>query len=168
MNTPLSSASRASLGPASARATEPRGWRGHLNRWADRLAALPLDPVLAPAARLAMASVFWLSGRTKVEGWLTVSENAVTLFAQEYQLPLVSPVLAAHAAAYAEHLLPILLVLGLFTRFAALALLGMTTVIQVLVYPDAWPTHLTWAVALVYLAARGAGAVSLDRLLHLR
>jgi len=63
----------------------------------------------------------------------------------------------------AEHLLPILLVLGLATRLSALGLLGMTAVIQVFVYPDAWPTHLTWAVPLLYLAGRGAGPVSLDR-----
>ncbi|HPU50975.1 MAG TPA: DoxX family membrane protein [Burkholderiaceae bacterium] len=124
-----------------------------------------MDRVLAPAARLAMAAVFWLSGRTKVDGWISVSDNAVTLFAEEYKLPFVAPELAAHAAAYAEHLLPVLLVLGLFTRFSALALLGMTAVIQVLVYPQAWPTHLTWAVPLMYLAWRGAGPVSLDRAL---
>lgn len=162
MSTPVSTPLR-----AAGLADSPSGWRGLLNRLADRLSALPMDLVLAPAARLAMAAVFWLSGRTKVEGWLTVSDNAVTLFAQEYKLPLVSPELAAHAAAYAEHLLPVLLVLGLFTRFSALALLGMTAVIQLLVYPEAWPTHLTWAVPLLYLAWRGGGAVSLDRVLRL-
>lgn len=122
------------------------------NRIADLLSALPIESVLAPAARLAMASVFWLAGRTKVEGWLTVSDSAVTLFAEEYKLPLVAPERAAHLATYAEHALPVLLMLGLFARFSALALLGMTTVIQLLVYPQAWPTHLTWAVALVFLA----------------
>jgi len=154
--------------PTTGMTRNPPGWRRRLNHAADRLSALPMDLVLAPAARLAMAAVFWLSGRTKVEGWLTVSDNAVTLFAQEYKLPLFPPELAAHAAAYAEHLLPVLLVLGLFTRWSALSLLGMTAVIQVLVYPDAWPTHLTWAVPLIYLAWRGGGVVSLDRWLHLR
>ena len=149
-------------------AGNPPGWRRRLNGVADRLSAVPMDLVLAPAARLAMAAVFWLSGRTKVEGWLTVSDNAITLFAEEYKLPLVPPELAAHAAAYAEHLLPLLLVLGLFTRWSALSLLGMTAVIQVLVYPQAWPTHLTWAVPLLYLAWRGAGPASLDRVLRLR
>ncbi len=163
MSTPVSTSYRMGDAPGN-----PPGWRRPLNQLADRMAALPMDLVLAPAARLAMAAVFWLSGRTKVEGWLTVSENAVTLFAEEYKLPLVAPELAAHAAAYAEHLLPVLLVLGLFTRFSALALLGMTAVIQVLVYPDAWPTHLTWAVSLIYLAWRGAGSLSLDRVLRLR
>jgi putative oxidoreductase len=79
------------------------------------------------------------------------------LFRSEYALPLLSPWLAAHLAAYAEHLFPLLLVLGLLTRLSALALLGMTTVIEVFVYPDAWPTHLTWAGLLLLLIARGAG-----------
>ena len=72
--------------PTTGMTRNPPGWRRRLNHAADRLSALPMDLVLAPAARLAMAAVFWLSGRTKVEGWLTVSDNAVTLFAQEYKL----------------------------------------------------------------------------------
>jgi putative oxidoreductase len=71
-------------------------------------------------------------------------------------------------ATVAEHLFPVLLVLGLATRLSALALLGMTLVIQVFVYPDAWPTHLSWAALMLYLAGRGAGSLSLDRWLGLR
>jgi putative oxidoreductase len=70
-------------------------------------------------------------------------------------------------ATWSEHLLPLLLLLGLGTRLAALGLLGMTLVIQLFVYPDAWPTHLTWAVALLYLVGRGPGALALDRWLKL-
>jgi putative oxidoreductase len=92
----------------------------------------------------------------------------VALFADEYKVPLLPPELAAHLAAYAEHLFPILLVLGLLTRASALALFGMTAVIQIFVYPDAWPTHLVWATALLYLAARGAGRLSLDSVLGLK
>jgi putative oxidoreductase len=103
-----------------------------------------------------------------VDGILTVNENAVTLFQEEYKVPLLAPEFAAHLAAYAEHLLPLLLFLGLATRLSALGLLGMTAVIQVFVYPDAWPTHLTWAVALLYLAGRGAGPLSVDRALGIR
>ena len=132
-----------------------------LERW------LGLDFVLL-VSRIGIAAVFFYSGRTKVTGWLSVSDGAVALFRDEYRLPLVDPVLAAHAAAYAEHLLPILLVLGLGTRLAALALLAMTLVIEVFVYPDAWPTHLSWAAPLLLLAARGGGAISLDRSLGLR
>ena len=65
-------------------------------------------------------------------------------------MPLIPPELAAHLATYAEHLFPLLLVLGLFTRLSAVALLGMTAVIQIFVYPDAWPTHLSWAGLLLY------------------
>ena len=83
-------------------------------------------------------------------------------------LPLLSPEIAAHAAAYAEHLFPVLLVVGLFTRIAALALLVMTAVIQFFVYPDAWPTHLSWAGLLLYLAGRGAGPISLDRICSIK
>jgi putative oxidoreductase len=131
------------------------------------LTRLVPDDVLALACRVAMAATFFLSGRTKVSGLLTVTDGAVELFRSEYKLPLVPPEIAAHAAAYAEHLFPLLLVLGLFTRCSALALLGMTLVIEVFVYPDAWPTHLTWAAALLFLIGRGPGRFSLDRRLRL-
>lgn len=147
---------------------DQRGLRAAYNRIAGRLEACIGHDLLALAARLGIAGVFWLSGRTKVEGVLTVSESAVALFADEYKVPLLPPELAAPLAAYAEHLFPILLVLGLLTRASALALLGMTAVIQVFVYPDAWPTHLVWATALLYLAARGAGRLSMDAALGLR
>jgi len=123
--------------------------------------------LLALVDRIGIAAIFWLSGRTKVDGFLTLTDGAYELFRTEYKLPLIPPEIAAHLAAYAEHAFPILLVLGLFTRFAALALLGMTLVIQVFVYPDAWPTHLSWAGLLLYLAGRGGGSVSLDRLLRI-
>lgn len=120
--------------------------------------------LLAVTARLSMAGIFWLSGRTKVTGWLEVTENAVDLFQTEYQLPLIDPSIAAHLAAYGEHLLPIMLVLGLGTRFAAFGMLAMTVVIQIFVYPDAWPTHLSWAALLLLMVRHGAGRFSLDAL----
>lgn len=123
------------------------------------------DAFLLLIARLGIAGVFLLSGRTKVEGLLTVSDSAVYLFESEYSLPLLSPVVAAHVATYAEHLLPLLLVLGLLTRLSALGLLLMTAVIQIFVYPDAWPTHLSWTAILLPLIARGSGRWSLDHLL---
>jgi putative oxidoreductase len=142
--------------------------RQRWNALADRLERwIALDLVLL-ASRIGIGAVFFQSGRTKVEGLLSVTDGAVGLFRDEYRLPLVEPALAAHAAAYAEHLLPLLLVLGLGTRLAALGLLGMTLVIQVFVYPDAWPTHLSWAAPLLLLAGRGGGLVSVDRGLGLR
>jgi putative oxidoreductase len=134
-----------------------------LSRIARGLSRMP-DAALLLAARAFPAAVFWQSGRTKLDGW-RLNENALYLFQEEYRLPWIDPVLAAHAAALAEHVFPILLVLGLATRGSALALLAMTAVIQIFVYPDAWPTHGTWAALLLLLAARGGGAWSLDRLL---
>jgi len=118
-------------------------------------------------ARCGIAAVFFMSGRTKVDGLLHVTDSTYSLFETEYRLPLLPPHLAAHLSAYAEHLFPILLVLGLFTRLSALALFGMTLVIEIFVYPDAWPTHLSWAGLLLPLIARGPGAASLDRLFKL-
>lgn len=124
------------------------------------LNGIPND-LIALVARLSIAAVFWQSGQTKVEGW-RLSDNALYLFENEYKLPLVDPWLAAHLAAFAEHFFPILLVIGLTSRLSALALLGMTLVIEIFVYPAAWPTHGTWAACLLFIAARGPGLFSLD------
>jgi putative oxidoreductase len=137
--------------------------RGVHNRVAAKLDGLVSHALLAAIARISIAALFLQSGRTKVDRWLHVSDSAIELFRDEYKLPVLSPDLAAHVSAYAEHLFPVLLVLGLFTRLSALALLGMTTVIEIFVYPDAWPTHLSWAGLLLYLVARGAGPISMDR-----
>ena len=126
------------------------------------------DWLLLLVARLGIASVFFLSGRTKVTGLLTITPSAYALFEDEYRVPLLSPEVAVHVATYSEHLFPILLTLGLFTRLSALALLGMTLVIEVFVYPDGWPTHLSWAAILLPLIAKGAGSFSLDHLLARR
>lgn len=129
-------------------------------RLAERL--IP-EALLALVIRLGIAAIFWSSARTKVDGVLHVTDGTYSLFQEEYRLPLIPPDIAAHLATYSEHLFSILLVLGLFTRFAALALLGMTAVIEIFIYPDAWPTHLSWAGLLLYLVARGGGGWSLDR-----
>jgi putative oxidoreductase len=123
--------------------------------------------LLALVARLSVAGVFWQSGRTKMDGF-TVTDSAIELFRTEFQLPVINPVLAAHLAAYAEHIFPVLLAIGLATRFAALALLIMTLVIQIFVYPDAWPTHGVWTASLLLLMMRGAGLLSLDHLIEKR
>lgn len=126
-----------------------------------------LMPIAQLLARLVIAWVFWRSGRTKVEGF-ALKDSTFFLFEHEYQVPLLSPELAAYMATFAEHLFPVLLILGLATRFSALALLGMTLVIQLFVYPEAWVTHGLWAVALLLLMARGAGVLSLDALIRQR
>lgn len=137
--------------------------------------------LIAFLGRFAIAAVFWKSGQTKVEGlaidliggefrlgWPHLSDSALELFRSEYRLPLLAPELAALMAAFAEHLFPVLLLLGLATRLSALALLGMTLVIQVFVYPDAYPTHGCWAAILLFLMARGPGALALDALIARR
>lgn len=129
--------------------------------WQTRL--LP-QALLLLIARAGIASIFFLSGRTKVQGLLTLKDSTYQLFEYEYALPLIPPDLAAQLATWSEHLFPILLVLGLCTRPAAAALLGMTAVIQIFVYPDAWPTHLSWAGLLLPILAYGGGTISLDHL----
>ena len=130
--------------------------------------AVTPDWLLPLVARLGVAAVFFQSGRTKVEGLLTITPGAYQLFEEDYRVPLLSPDFAAHLATYAEHLLPILLVIGLFTRLSAAGLLVMTIVIEVFVYPDAWPTHLSWTGLLLPLLARGGGSLSVDRVLKIR
>lgn len=132
-------------------------------------------------ARVSIAVTFWASGQTKIEGLVIdpigwnlqlgiprLSDGAIELFRSEYALPLIAPELAANLAAIAEHVFPLLLLVGLATRLSASALLVMTLVIQVFVYPNAYPTHGLWAAVLLYLMARGAGALSLDRLVARR
>lgn len=123
--------------------------------------------VLLLVARLGVAAVFFLSGRTKVDGFLHVTDSTYMLFESEYALPLIPPNIAAHLATYAEHLFPLLLVLGLFSRLGALGLLLMTLVIEIFVYPDAWAIHLSWAGLLLPIICRGPGAISLDWLLRI-
>ena len=126
-----------------------------------RLAGRIPDSLILLTARIFPAAVFWQSGRTKMQGW-TIRDATFFLFENEYALPLVPPEIAAYMATMAEHVFPVLLVLGLGTRFAAAALLGMTLVNQTFVYPGAWVTHGFWATCFLLLIARGGGTVSLD------
>ena len=133
---------------------------GRVRCWLDgvpyALLAIPL--------RLAVATVFWNSGTTKLANW----DTAVALFTDEYHVPLLPPEVAAYMAATIELSAPVLLVLGLLTRPAAAVLLGMTTVIEIFVYPQAWPTHIQWAAILLILLCRGPGQLSLDHVLWRR
>lgn len=138
------------------------------------MARIP-DAWIALLARFSIAAIFWKSGQTKVQGfaldiisgefrigWPRLSDSVVELFRDEYRLPVLSPELGALMAAFGEHLFPALILIGLATRFSALALLGMTATIQVFVYPDAWPTHGVWATVLLFLVARGPGPLAVD------
>jgi len=134
---------------------------GLLDRVPYTLLALPL--------RAAVATVFWNSAMAKLANW----DTTIELFTEEYKVPLLPPEIAANMALTIELAMPVLLVLGLLTRAASLVLLGMTTVIEIFVYPQAWPTHIQWAAMLLVLLCRGAGKLSLDhvvwrRVRHLR
>ncbi|MBV9566595.1 MAG: DoxX family protein [Hyphomicrobiales bacterium] len=154
-------------GPARPSGQVPaKGLAGLAQRLIGVLDRFPYS-LLALAARVFPAAVFWQSGETKVNGW-HLSDSAVDLFRDEYKLPVIDPTVAAHLAAFAEHFFPILLVLGLASRFAALSLLFMTLVIEVFVYPDAWPTHGVWATCFLVIIARGPGVFSLDHLIARR
>lgn len=124
------------------------------------------------ALRLGVAIPFWKSGLTKWDGFGVLSETPVLLFenefllhifGQEYSFPF--PTFMAYASSIGEIILPILVVLGLFTRFAALGLLFMTLIIQ-LTFPDAWPLHLTWAAMAIGVVYIGGSRLSLDALLR--
>jgi putative oxidoreductase len=127
---------------------------GRIIRWLD---GVPYW-ILALPLRFAVATVFWNSAMTKLANW----DTAIELFTEEYKVPLLPPELAAYMAVSIELTAPVLLVLGLATRPAALVLLGMTAVIEVFVYPQAWPTHIQWAAMLLVLLCRGPGKLSLD------
>ena len=128
------------------------------------------EAIMLSFVRVALAGIFWRSGRTKVEegSWLSVSDSTLTLFSEDpfNKVPVLPSDFAAYLTTYAEHALPILLVLGLFTRLTAFALLGMTLVIQIFVFPDAWwPVHSLWVALALVLIVRGGGGLSVDALL---
>ena len=124
----------------------------------DWLEAVPYS-LLAIPLRLAVAWIFWSSAQVKLINWGTTLD----LFRDEYRVPVLAPEFAAGMALSIELAAPVLLVLGLSTRPTAAVLMGMTAVIQIFVYPDAWPTHLQWTAMMLVLLCRGPGAVSLDR-----
>ncbi len=117
--------------------------------------------ILALAFRLAVAVVFFRSGLTKIASW----DATVALFDMEYMVPILPAAFAAYLATATELGASALVACGLFTRFAAAALLGMTIVIQLFVYPENWPDHLLWGSILAYLVTRGPGALSIDHLI---
>lgn len=167
--------------PAQAQATSQSSRLGRLVDMAIGLFERLPQSIIAFIARFSIAAVFWSSGQTKVQGlainlingefslgWPQLSGSAIALFKDEYKLPFIAPELAAPMAATAEHLFPLLILIGLGTRFSALALLGMTMVIQLFVYPDAYATHGTWAAVLLYLISHGPGRLSVDHWLASR
>lgn len=142
-----------------------------LDRLRTFASSMWLESLALLVTRVALAGVFWRSGRTKVEdgSLLTLSDTTFFLFQEEYAGVPLPPELAAYTATWAEHLFPILLIVGLATRLSAVALLGMTLVIQIFVYPEAWwSVHMLWVAMALHLVTRGPGALSLDWLLWQR
>lgn len=152
----MSTTTRASFGDRTgplALATAAFGWFELIPYW-----------LIALTARIALAEVFWSSAQAHLSNWATT----LYMFENSYHVPLLPSDLSAYLAVAMELVTPPLLVLGLATRFATLALFGMTLVIEAFVYPQAWPTHIQWAAMLLVLMGRGAGIVSLDALIRCR
>jgi putative oxidoreductase len=147
----------------SAAASGNAGVLGAIERVIGWLESVPYS-LLALPLRFAVATVFWNSATTKLANW----DATLQLFEDEYKVPLLPPDIAAHLGAAIELSTPVLLLLGFLTRPAALVLLGMTTIIEVFVYPQAWPTHIQWAAMLLVLLCRGGGTFSVDHWLRQR
>jgi putative oxidoreductase len=141
---------------------------------ADKASRLPqavaLPSVVQLVMRVALAVPFWRSGILKWDGFLKLSDTAVTLFTDEFMLHLPggpyhfpAPAVMAFLSGSGEILFPVLLVLGLGTRLAALGLLFMTAIVELTV-PDGWPIHLTWAAMALGIMAWGPGQISIDHL----
>ena len=129
--------------------------------------------LLAIAVRVAIVNVFWNSAQTKINDWevmgqslkfFNLNDSTFFLFQYEYNVPLIPHNVAAYMATATEFFLSLAIALGFMTRLSALGLLGMTAVIQIFVYPSAWPEHLFWAIGLLYLVRYGAGPISVDGL----
>ncbi len=144
-----------------------------LNKPTTYLQNLPED-IIAITARMAVASIFWRSAQTKISGWnyfdqswqfYNLNDSTFMLFHYEYNMPLIDYKLAAYLATFSEFFLSIAILIGFMTRLSALAFFAMTAVIQIFVYPDAWPTHILWFAILLYLIKYGAGRFSLDNML---
>ena len=143
------------------------------NKPLSLLKLLPED-VIALTARFAIASVFWRSAQTKINGWdflgqswqfFNLNSSTLMLFEYEYDLPIIAPEIAAYLGTSVEFFASLAIFLGFMTRFSALAFLGLTATIQFMVYPDAWPTHILWAAILLYIIKHGPGNYSLDKLI---
>jgi putative oxidoreductase len=145
----------------------------HYDRATALISAQWAESIMLLMVRVALAGIFWRSGRTKVEegSLLTISENTIYQFGDDpfNKVPLLPSDIAAYLTTYAEHALPVLLVLGLLTRLSALALLGMTLVIQIFIFPEAWwQMHILWVALALVLIVRGGGGLSVDALLTSR
>jgi putative oxidoreductase len=135
-------------------------WVASLQAIVQKLNAIPYS-VIALIARAATFSVFFRSGTQKLSDW----NSTLLLFQNEYHVPVLPPNIAAYIAASLELGASTLVLIGLCTRVSVTALLGMTAVIEIFVYPMAWPDHIQWLAFMFIIFARGPGRISLDALL---
>lgn len=138
--------------------SRPAAWASWVIGWFERIPYW----LIAVTCRIALAQIFWSSAQAHLANWQTT----LFLFENDYALPFLPPAFAAYLAVAIELVVPALLLLGLATRFASLVIFGMTLVIEIFVYPAAWPTHIQWAAMMLVLMAYGAGPLSLDRLIN--
>ena len=143
---------------------EAKGLRASWNAVSAFLERVISHDLLALASRLGIAAIFFQSGQTKVNGF-SIREETFYLFREEYKVPLLPADVAAYLSTISEHVFPVLLFVGLASRLSALALFGMTMVIQLFVVPGGWPEHVLWLSLLLLIIARGPGSISLDHLL---
>ena len=129
----------------------------------DWLEKMP-HAVLALLARLGMAAVFWGAGMSKMTNW-QVSAKTFEEFAS-YNIPVLPPELAAYLATAVEHVTPVLMIIGLATRAAGGAMLGVIAVIFIFVHQDEWPAFVIWSSAIIFLLTKGPGVLSLDHLIR--
>ena len=141
-------------------ASKPSSLTALVDRAISLLDSVPYT-LLALPLRVGAAAVFWNSSQAKLANW----DTTIELFTEDYKVPLLPPEIAANMVLSIELTTPVLLVLGLLTRASALVLLGMTAVIEIFVFPQAWPTHIQWAAMLLMLLCRGPGKLSLDHVL---
>ena len=140
---------------------QSNGLYAALNATREWLGRFPIS-ILQLGMRIGVGMVFFNSGVLKYKSF----EFAVKLFEDEYKVPILAPAVAARIAMINELTTSILLFLGLATRLATLPLLGMIAVIQIFVYPNAWPDHVLWGSVLVFLLTRGPGPFSIDYLIE--
>lgn len=151
------------ISPASTAVSPPLTGSNSFAAARERLERFPLS-IIQLAMRVGVGGLFFNAGLIKYRSW----EFTVVLFRDEYQVPLLSPELAARIAMVQELTIPILLFVGLATRLATIPFLGMLAVIQTFIYPNAWAEHLVWGSILLFLLTRGPGVFSLDHLIARR
>lgn len=146
-----------------------RAWIDRYDRLTTALSGRIPESLALLVLRVALAGIFWRSGRSKVEpgSWFRISDSTHYLFANDYAGVPLPPDIAATMATAAEHVLPVLLVLGVATRLSALGLLGMTIVIQLFVFPEAWwSVHIVWVAMCLVILSRGSGLLAIDPLVR--